>query len=1414
MSDERVYGEGANTAISAPSHAQLSDLVRKAQVRTLLERLEPQPLFAFLSVRKLATSPVLVAGGGSVCGETWRCTPASLFTFPAWSATPFIRLCFRATIDGAEPTSINRFKIFFDCGEGFLERDCRTFNIIGDRIDLDAMIFMSGAAMGFAISPIDRSATLRVTAFTLQSHTRLRARVEMLQRRVRLWRRLRSSRLAQQSALRRALRWHRSRLRAASVPSVTTGHGIGRWLHRARRYAAHIGGVFKSSGAGGVAATLMRRLRGSIFAPKAKAGYVGAPTFRKQLVPIRSVSEARGVGPFVSILMPVYNTPPDILDAAIQSVLAQSWPNWELCICDDASTLAETRAVLESYRGSDWRIKIRRSETNLHIAGATNAAAELATGEFIAFLDHDDLLAPKALEEIIARVQGDPTIDLIYTDEDKLEPDGSLSEPYLKPDWSPEHLLSVMYVLHFLVVRKSLFLALGGLREAYSGAQDYDLALRASSRARKIVHISQVLYHWRKIPGSAAAVVDAKPEALRNARRAVEDHVKAIDADATVESGLLPGTHRVRWPIKSSEPVTLLILTAPGRRDVLGRGRILLVENFIDSILAKSTYRNFEIVVVASSPLPESAKRKIASANGRIVDYRYDGPFNFSAKMNFALEQVRTEDVILLNDDLEVISSDWIEALLEQSQRDEIGAVGARLLFADGRLQHAGILLGVNGSASHAFYGLARREVGCHGMTHIIRNYSAVTGAVLATRMSVLRRVGLLDTGMRIDFNDIDLCLKIRSAGYRIVYTPFAELYHFEGQSLARTVQDKRDTAAFLERWKDEIESDPYYNPRLPRDRTDMQVQRWLEEESIPTVDGALLSASLAHQRREAIARNAASIGSHIPQLPESRTFELQKAETAASGLFDSSFYLEQYADVAQSGMDPLDHFILYGAAENRRPCADFDTLFYRDQSAAGSLGEDNPLLHYIRIGECLGRAPSPNFDPLSYGAQHPDVIASGVSPLWHYRMARRHANPERRELSAAISNAPRIEVPAQPQRQWRRPSEQQLGVNFIGPLEIVSGLGVSARGYLSALRAAGIPTHVLPWRAGFEHQRKTNFDKPGKFAVEQPQPINLIHLNADIMHFALPKLRELLTADRYNIGIWYWELASFRPDWMEWIGLLDEIWCSSEFAANAIAANSRNPVRIVRPVVATSSRSRAGAKRGRYELSSDAFVFYYNFDVGSNLQRKNPLALIEAFLQEFEPDEGVQLLLKMHYSRTDSAEAQRLIALAEASDNIVIIDKTLSDEELTSLWSLVDCYVSPHRSEGLGLTVIEAMQARKPVIGTPYGGVADFLSPETGFPLEYDLIEIPETIEPYPEGFIWADPRQRSLRLRLRQVFENRDQAQQLAAAGAERIRQLFSAEVAGRQMARELRRIWEKGGSEAKETDIEPDQQTDRCA
>lgn len=530
----------------------------------------------------------------------------------------------------------------------------------------------------------------------------------------------------------------------------------------------------------------------------------------------------------LTVLLAVRDEAPDWLERTLQSLLCQSHPGWELCLCDNGSEDPQTRRLLERYRGRDPRIKLLQLGAPLAASQAVNAAVEFATGLCVAFIAAGDALDLDAVAVLAAALEQHPEAALFYSDEDCIGPDGRHAAPYLKPDWSPEHLLSTMYLGRLLVLRKARFLELGGLAVAAGPAADYDLALRATaslaaSGAAAPVHLRQVLYHRREARPPVQAGLPRRDAAADQAVLAALLAPRGIG----LETGLRPGSFRPRWPLDRARPVTLLILTNSRERRVEGRGTLLLVQNLVRSILERSSYPALRILVVDDGLMPEAARRELEGEGVTLRTYRAAGAFNFSHKLNRSLELVESEDVIILNDDLEVISPDWVEALLEQSRRPEIGAVGARLLFDNGELQHAGMALGVKSAAGHLFYRLPRDAQSYGGHSEIQRNYAAVTAAVMATRLSLLRQVGGFDEGLRIDFNDVDYCLKLGQLGYRVVYTPFATLYHFERSSLARSEASAADRERFLERWGEQVARDPFYHPLLPRDRYDCVVTEW-----------------------------------------------------------------------------------------------------------------------------------------------------------------------------------------------------------------------------------------------------------------------------------------------------------------------------------------------------------------------------------------------------------------------------------------------------------------------------------------------------------------------------------------------------------------------------------------------------------
>jgi GT2 family glycosyltransferase len=530
--------------------------------------------------------------------------------------------------------------------------------------------------------------------------------------------------------------------------------------------------------------------------------------------------------PRISVVTPVYNTDPRWLRRCVESVRQQIYPDWQHCLADDGSTRPETVNALRELEQLDSRVKVVRLPGNGGISAASNGALSVATGDFVALLDHDDELAPDALLEVVRLLNEHPDADLIYTDEDKLEFDGTHSEPYFKPDWSPDLLRSTMYIGHLSVYRRALLERVGGFRSAFDGSQDYDLALRATECTNRIFHIPKVLYHWRKVPGSAAGELEAKPWAIDAAKRALMDHVARLPTPARVEADPGKGLWRVRYDIVG-EPLVSVVIPTTGPIAASATGPRNLLLECLQSIVERTTYRRYELVIVDNGHLSPEVLEPLAAVPHRRLVYHRPGPFNFAATMNFAARHTEGDHLLFLNDDTEVIAGEWMTAMLEFSQQREVGAVGGKLFYPDGRIQHVGVVLGIGGGACHVLAGQAGDCPGYFGSALVIRNYSAVTGACFMTRRAVFEEVEGFDERFATDFNDVDYCLRAGARGYRVVGTPFARLYHFEGATFGSRehIVSPAEIEALSERWGAVIEADPFYNPNLTRSGLDYSLR-------------------------------------------------------------------------------------------------------------------------------------------------------------------------------------------------------------------------------------------------------------------------------------------------------------------------------------------------------------------------------------------------------------------------------------------------------------------------------------------------------------------------------------------------------------------------------------------------------------
>lgn len=531
------------------------------------------------------------------------------------------------------------------------------------------------------------------------------------------------------------------------------------------------------------------------------------------------------INPKISILVPLYNTPINFFNELVQSLLDQTYSNWELCLADGSENQnPELMKIIQK----DSRIKYKFIDENKNISGNTNECLKLATGEFIALLDHDDLLPIFSLYEIVKTINENPDVEFIYTDEDKImRVKENRVDPYFKPDFSPDTLRANNYITHFSVFRKEIMDKLEGERSKYDGAQDYDLILRMSEIAKNIIHIPKVLYHWRIHPNSTAEMPDAKPYAYEAGRQAVQDHIERLGLKGTVEFGETPGVYQVQYDVIGNPKVCILIPN---------KDAIDILKTCIESIQKLTTYKNYEIVIIENNSTEEKTfefyKSLEKNKTIKVVYYPKKG-YNYAGIINYGVRNCDGEYVVQLNNDTELITPNWIEKMLGFAQREDVGAVGARLYYPDGSIQHAGIVVGICGLAANMLTGLPKGNHGYFAKESLIQNMSAVTGACLFSRRDIYEKVGYMDEeNFAVAFNDVDFCLKIREQGKLIVYNPFVEFWHYESKTRgyedtpAKKERFERESNNFRSKWKDFIEKgDPYYNKNLRDDTAQYEIK-------------------------------------------------------------------------------------------------------------------------------------------------------------------------------------------------------------------------------------------------------------------------------------------------------------------------------------------------------------------------------------------------------------------------------------------------------------------------------------------------------------------------------------------------------------------------------------------------------------
>ncbi|MUP33149.1 glycosyltransferase family 2 protein [Enterococcus faecium] len=525
--------------------------------------------------------------------------------------------------------------------------------------------------------------------------------------------------------------------------------------------------------------------------------------------------------PLISIAMPVYNVEIKWLEKCIDSVINQTYDNWELCISDDASTDPKIKKCLEAYEKKEPRIKVVFRKENGHISLATNSALEIATGEFIALLDNDDELPPHALFEVVKVLNERPELDVIYSDEDKIDAEGNRFDPHFKADWSPDTLMGNNYISHVSVYRSSIVKSLGGFRKGYEGSQDYDLVLRVTEQIPEdhIYHIDKVLYHWRTIPGSTASSGEAKSYIYDSGVKALTDTLNRRGIKGTVRPGLISGFYEVTYEVLQEELVSVIIPTKNGYDDL---------KLCVDSIIEKTSYPNYEIIIADNGSTDPKMQELFAEykkqLNERFIVELIDIPFNYSRINNLAAEKASGKYLLFLNNDTEVIEPNWMTTMVSYAQFDRIGCVGAKLYYPDDTTQHAGVLVGIGGVAGHALNNYDRTHCGYFGRLVIDVNYLAVTAACMMVKAADFKAVNGFDETLEVAFNDVDLCLKIYELGRYNVYAHQVELYHFESKSRGYedTPEKQKRFAGEIKKMQDKwpayIAHDPFYNDNLTKE--------------------------------------------------------------------------------------------------------------------------------------------------------------------------------------------------------------------------------------------------------------------------------------------------------------------------------------------------------------------------------------------------------------------------------------------------------------------------------------------------------------------------------------------------------------------------------------------------------------------
>ena len=1089
-----------------------------------------------------------------------------------------------------------------------------------------------------------------------------------------------------------------------------------------------------------------------------------------------------------SIVTPLWQTPLAILEATARSVRAQTYPHWQWCLAVSRDDRPRLRRAVEKLAAAEPRVSVVWTERNEGISHQSNAALSAAHGEFVVLLDHDDLVAAHVLYEGARRIGQVPESDLVYSDEDHITADGSCRYALsTKPDWSPEMFLGHNYICHLAAIRRTLVEELGGFRAEYDGAQDWELLLRLTERTERIQHIPKCLYYWRALPGSCSSDLKAKPYALDAQRRAVRDHLRRRGIEADVETQPTQ-TQRVRWETDERPLVSIIIPN---------RDQPRLLRRCLRSLRRRTNYRPLEIIVVdndSSDPRVLDYYRRLTDTGAAQI-VAFPGKFNYSAACNAGAKVAQGELLLFLNNDTEAIDGDWLSEMVQWATLDGVGVVGPQLRFPDGRIQHAGMALGLQAACGHLFYNHEVNSANQCGTPNQYRNVMALTGACHLMRREVYDRLGGYDEAYQLAYSDCALCVEGWLAGLRNVYTPYAVLVHHEGATRRRHVPraDERRFVDLLAR--NQLINDPYFPSAVDASSSHGSLRLYSAPSSGDVILHCCEEISAERPTNDAadklrrIWRHRLDVRRAFPQglLPsgwQGLKKWFRECGAAEHGTPPDGA-IEAFADEMTSRFEErlAETYLLDPQWQQRFPLA--PTAFDRGAWRCWACREGHAASCTARSGTESGQ------------------LEQLLTPTQQLRIVARH-NPQ---LAKLLTNAAVEPEAAQQVVDWVRQvgrqefalsqewiarfdddvaagGLQQAGVNLIGHLGYQAGLGEAARGLRRAISAAGVGQSARNIPHTINVDRLTRIEEMGLDVYDT----NLVVVQPDAWEHHLRQAGTRYRETNYNIGHWTWELEAVPDAWREVIDKVDEIWAPTEFVADAFRATADVPV--TRVPYCVEMEQLTPFDRRLLGIPDDHFLFLFVFDNSSVMMRKNPSAVVEAFSRAFDVDDRATLLLKVGRAEHDGMNFAHLRRQA-GGRSIRFLTTPLSRARCNGLLAACDCYVSLHRSEGFGLSLAEAMLLGKPVIATAYSGNMDFMTPENGMLVDYKLTPVPEGLPFYKPGPRWAEPSVDHAAEWMRWAYENRRAAADIGRAGREHIVAHYSRHAVGKLIAERLATI-----------------------